>query len=155
METTNFRPLPEDLSTFPGVVRALEGTIGAAAINEAMEDAFAPSRLSPELKVLIFAIVARSLECPFCFEESRAMANNLGISNDEFESALQSLRSPRLGRDETILLDWSRQTVHYETGAIQKRNREIAQIMDPKLFLEAIGIASLANTVVRLAILLE
>jgi len=155
MGTTNFDPLPENLEYFPGVVAALEGTTGAAALNEAMEGAMESTILSQELKILIFAVVARSLECPFCSTESLKMARSLGFDDDEFEQAISSLRSPRLSEDETRLLSWARESVHYETGSIQKSIRELSQEVDTTMLLEAIGIASLANTVVRLAILLE
>lgn len=155
LETTNFDPLPQNLNYFPGVVAALEDTTGAAALNEAMQSAMESEILSQELKILIFAVVARSLECKFCSVESLKMARSLGLGDGEFEQAISSLKSPRLNADETRLLSWARETVHYETTSIQKSLRELSQEVDTTMLLEAIGIASLANTVVRLAILLE
>jgi len=155
METTNFDPLPGNLENYPGVVAALKGTTGAAALNEALEGAMESTILSQELKILIFAVVARSLECPYCTAESLKMARSLGIDDDELELAISSLRSPRLSADETKLLSWARESVHYETGSIQKSLRELSEEVDTTMLLEAIGIAALANTVVRLAILLE
>ena len=155
IETTNFMPISKEDSHFSGVVNALGDITGAAALNEAMHGAMASDILSKELKVLIFAVVARSLECPFCIDESQEMARSLGFNDAEFEQALSSLKSPRLSDAEAKLLSWSRETVHYDTGQIQKRLRQLAQEIDTTMLLEAIGIASLANTVVRLAILLE
>jgi len=155
LETTNFDPLPGNPDHFPRVVAALEDTTGAVALNEAMQGAMESEILSQELKILIFTVVARSLECKFCSAESLKMARSLGFGDDEFEQAISSLRSPRLSVDETQLLSWARETVHYETAHIQKSLRELSQEVDATLLLETIGIASLANTVVRLAILLE
>lgn len=155
MNTTNFKPIDTDGEQFSDVVTALYDTTGAAALNEAMEGAMASDILTGELKILIFAVVARSLQCPFCIDESKQLARSIGFGDEEFEKALSSLRSPRLSSDEAKLFSWARETVHYETSAIQKSIRELAKEVDNTLLLEAIGFASLANTVVRLAILLE
>ena len=155
MSTTDFKPLPEDKSAFPGVVEALGDIPGAAALNEALEGANASEVLSKELKALMFAVVAKTLQCDFCQQESRNMALALGFNEQEFDDALNNLTSDKLSPEEVKLLNWTRETIHYETGTIQSRVRELSRDIDPEVMVEAIGVASLANTVVRLAILLE
>jgi hypothetical protein len=44
--------------------------------------------------------------------------------------------------------------VHFETGDIQRRIRALSMQIDNKILLEAIGVSALANTIVRLAVLL-
>ena len=155
METTDFKPLPEDLNAFPGVVKALGNITGAAALNEVLEGAATSEVLSKELKVLMFAVVARALQCEFCQTETRKMAHSLGFADSEFDHAINTLSSPRLDETETLLLNWTRETIHYEAGPIQAKVKSLALEIDPEIMVEAIGIAALANTVVRLAILLE
>jgi len=155
IRTTHFNPLPEDLGPFPGVVGALGNITGAAALNEGLEGASRSETLSDELKVLMFAVVAKTLQCDFCQVESRNMAVSLGFDDREFEQALSNLSSPRLSADEVKILNWTRETIHYETATIQTKVRQLAKDIRPEVMVEAIGMAALANTVVRLAILLE
>jgi alkylhydroperoxidase family enzyme len=151
----DIEPLPDNLSNFSGVIRALKGLPAAKVINDAMTGAFESEVLSKELKILMFAVVARSLECQFCITESKYMASQLGIEEQEFEYALTSLSSPRLNDAESRIFTWTRETVHFETGDIQRRIRSLSTQVDDLILLEAIGVAALANTVVRLAVLLE
>jgi alkylhydroperoxidase family enzyme len=146
--------LPDDISNFPGIVQALKGLPAAVLLNDAMTGALESDVLSRELKVLMFAVVAKTLECPFCLTESKNMAQDLGIDEIEFDAALASLSSPRLNEQEAKLFAWTRETVHFETGDIQRRIRILAEEVDDVVLLEAIGVASLANTIVRLAVLL-
>ena len=141
-------------SRFSGVVSTLKGLPAAKAFNDALEGAFESTLLSSELKVLMFAVVARSLECSFCEMESRQLSEDLGFSNEEFDQAIQSLASPRLNADETKVLEWTRETIRYDSGTIQKRTRSLAKEIDQDILLEAFGMAALANSTVRLAVLL-
>ena len=147
-------PLPKDMTSFPGVVRELQGLPAASLLHNAMEGALASNILSHELKILMFAVVAKALECPFCLTESRNMARDIGIEELEFETAIASLSSPRLKEQESKIFTWTRETIHFETGDIQRRIRKLSEDVDDLALLEAIGVAALANTVVRLAVLL-
>lgn len=148
-------PLAEDDDSFPAVVRALMGLPGAGAIRHTLQGAFASDVLSAELKVLMFAVVARTLECQFCQTETRAMATALGIPDEAFDAALISLASPRLEPDELEILQWTRETISYQNAEIQDRIRGLTEHIEPVKVLEAVGISALANTVVRIAVLLE
>lgn len=148
-------PLPDDVADFPGVIQSLEGLPAASLVNEAMTGAFESDVLSRELKVLMFAVVAHALECPFCISESKTLASELGIGEEEFDKALATLSSHRLNEQEAKIFAWTRETVHFDTGDIQRRNQILANEVDQVVLLEAIGLASLANTMVRLAILLD
>jgi alkylhydroperoxidase family enzyme len=124
-------------------------------LNEALNGVFTSNVLSQELKILMFAVVARSLECSFCQAETLNMSLAQGLTESEYDSCLSSLSSPRLNEQEGKILAWTRETVNFQTGAIQKQIRELAQEVDEEILLEAIGVAALANTTVRLAMLLE
>jgi len=148
-------PVNQTQNPFHKVVDALSDLPAASLLNDALIGAFESDVLSEELKILMFAVVARSLECDFCQTESRNMSLLRGISEMEFDTSLSSLTSPRLNNQEKKVLAWTRETVRFQTADIQKRNRILAQEIDEVVFLEAIGVASLANTTVRLAMLLE
>ncbi len=152
---TKVDPLPEETEYFPSVVQALSGLPAATLLNEALEGAFSSPVLSQELKILMFAVVASLLECDICQAEARNMSLSQGFTEAEFDSSLSSLASPRLNAQESRILSWTRETVYIQTGAVQKRIRILAQEVSEEVLLEAIGVAALANTTVRLAMLLE
>ena len=76
-------------------------------------------------------------------------------SSAEVEPALATLQTKRLPSDQSDLLSWARDTVSYDTPSIQRKTRALAASLGDAKLLEAIGVASLANATVRLAMLLE
>lgn len=151
---TETAPLQGDPDSFPGVVQKLLGLPAAKAMDDALEGAFESEGLSRKLKVLMFAVVANSLECEFCIAETHAMALECGFTEEEFSKALTTLSSTYLSEDEEKILSWTRETIHFQNGPMQSRVRELAQEVGETTMLEAIGVASLANSTVRLAVLL-
>ncbi len=145
----------ENMGEIPGVVEVLSDLPAAQLLNEAYQGAIAPSAISQELKVFMFAVVARSLACNYCENESRLLADKIGIKESDYERALQTLDSDLLDPQEKQLLDWTRETVHYQTVPVQKSVRELLNVVDEVALLETIGFASLANSIVRMAILLD
>ena len=83
------------------------------------------------------------------------MANDLGVDKSEYNKTLTTLTSRRLNNQESKIFSWTRETVHYETGNMHKRMHALATEVDEEILLEAIGVAALANSVVRLAVLLR
>lgn len=147
--------VPAENKSFSRLVNTLEGLPAAAAVNDLVASAFASNVLSKDLKILMIAVVAKSLECSFCEQESREMAINLGFSNREFDDATSTLVSSKLTTEEEKLLSWTRMTVNYQNGPIQDAVRELTGEFDDRVVLEAIGVAALANAMVRLAVLLD
>ncbi|WP_136482145.1 carboxymuconolactone decarboxylase family protein [Cognatitamlana onchidii] len=154
MSWTETRPLEGDPESFPGVVQKLLGLPAARVMNDALEGALNSNGLSRKLKILMFAVVANSLDCEFCKEETHSMALECGFSETEFNAALNTLSSPHLTEQEEKLLSWTRETIHFQNGPMQSRVRELALEVGDSMMLEAIGVASLANSTVRLAVLL-
>lgn len=152
---TKISELPENPENFHKIVKTLDGLPAAAMLNEALEGAFNSKVLSTELKILMFAVVARSLECEFCQAETRNMSLLKGFTEAEFDSSLSSLTSSKLNAQEIKILTLTRETIQYQTGAVQKKIRALSNEVDSVVLLEAIGVAALANTTVRLAMLLE
>ena len=150
----DIEPLPNNVTTFPGIIQTLEGLPAASVINNGLTGVFKKGKLSEELKVLMFAVIAKSLDCDFCTFESKTMANNLGINENEFENSLSTLSCGRLNHQESQIFLWTRETVHFETGDIQMKMQKLSSEIEGEKLLEAIGVASLANSIVRLAVLL-
>lgn len=151
---TESAQLKGEETSFPGLVQKLIGLPAATAINNALTGAFESETLSRKLKVLMFAVVAKSLECEFCQAETHKIAMECGFTEEEFDTALSTLSSPHLNEKEEKLLSWTRETIHFQNGPMQQMVRELAQEVGEPIMLEAIGIAALANSTVRLAVLL-
>jgi len=143
-------PLP-----FDEVIAALDGLPAAELLRWAMHRAFESTVLPRRTKALMFAVVARSLECGYCEGQARQALAGEGFSAEEAEASIASLTSPRLEPFEVSLLNWVRSTVHYVPSTVQEQTRALVQEIGDLRALEAVGMASLANAVVRLAMLLE
>ena len=140
---------------FGAVVAPLAGLHAGRIMKAALDGSFEAGGLSRSAKALMFAVVARTLGCPHCEAAAIALLLAEGLSQAEIESAMATLRSPRLTQREAGLLAWARDTVYYEPSSIQQKTRALGAELGADALLEAIGVASLANGTVRLAMLLE
>jgi len=140
---------------FGTIVATLAGLPGATIFKTALDGAFASAVLPRSVKALMFAVVARTLGCRTSEIEARKLLAAEDFSDDEIESALLTLRSPRLSQRDALLLPWVRNTVYYQTAMVQKQTATLAAEIGDAAILEAIGVAALANATVRLAMLLE
>ncbi|MEJ8814174.1 hypothetical protein WKW77_24020 [Variovorax ureilyticus] len=140
---------------FGAVLGPLAGLRAAGIMKAALDGAFESGELSRTAKVLMFAVVGRTLGCPHCQAEAIRLLESEGLGRDEIDNALGTLHSPRLPQREDGLLSWARDTVYYEPSSIQQKTRALGAELGPAALLEAIGVAALANGTVRLAMLLE
>lgn len=140
---------------FGAVLVPLAGLHAASVMRDALEGAFASPLLSDSARALMFGVVARALACPHCEREAARLSREAGIDDAEIDTALATLQSDRLSARESMLLAWTRETVSYETPVIQRKTHALAGEVQAPVLLEAIGVASLANATVRLAMLLE
>jgi alkylhydroperoxidase family enzyme len=147
-------PAPASDAPFGRIVAELDGLPSAQHLRAALEGALASTLLSRRIKALMFAVVARALDCAYTEREARALAQADGLSAADIDDCLSALGSPRLDATENRLLGWVRDTVHYRPETIQASTRELAQALGPAALLEAVGVASLANGTTRLAMLL-
>ncbi|MBX2816888.1 MAG: hypothetical protein KTR24_12860 [Saprospiraceae bacterium] len=145
----------EQGQSFVQMMDSLKGLPAADYIGTALQGAMQSDILSKELKILMFSVVAKTLQCEFCISESKEMALNMGFDEDEYELALVTLNSKKLSNQESEILKWTRETIHFDTFVIQGRVKELSTKTDNVVLLEAIGLASLANAIVRLAILIK
>lgn len=140
---------------FGSVLAPLAGLPAASIMKAALSGAFDSPLISRPAKVLMFAVVARALGCAYCEGEAARLLAGEGVGAAEFDVAMDTLGSTRLRPEETAILAWTRETVSYETAAIQGKTRSLGAGLNRSVLLEAIGVAALANATVRLAMLLE
>ena len=140
---------------FAPIVATLAGLPAAAVLKTALDAAFASNALSRSVKALMFAVVARTLACCHTEAGAREILRGEGFAEAEIDAALAHLQCERLPAAERELPAWTRDTVHYEPGPIQRASRGLCGRIGERRFLEAVGVAALANTTVRVAMLLE
>ncbi len=137
------------------LVRALPEAPAAAWFAELVGACFSAPAIPRRTKLLILAVIARTLGCTFCEKAACADVVGLGLDREGFGRILDSLSGPGVSAEEARLLDWARETVRYETGPIQKRTRALAASVGTDVLLEAVATAAVSNTAVRLAMLIE
>ncbi len=142
-----------DEGPFGAVLAPLAGLPGARILKDALDGAFASDVLDSRTKALMFAVVARTLECAVCESRAAGLLTGLGMEPRDVDMALTNLRADGLPPGQAGLLPWARATVHYDTGRIQQETRALAATLSETQLIEAIGVASLANATVRLAML--
>jgi alkylhydroperoxidase family enzyme len=147
------REVPESTGPYGELVSLVAHTEFGPILHDMLEGALHSEVLSRRTVGWMFAVVATALECKLCRQGSRVLLGEEGVSADRFEGTLQTLAGAQLNEVETLLLPWVRETVHYETETIQRRTHELARQVDPRVLLEAIGVASLANACSRLSLL--
>ena len=153
-------PMPRDFAVpagapFERVTRPLAGLPAAWVLHQALTSAFDSTVLSRRIKVLVFAVIARILDCRLCPPEAVRMLEREGFDPAEVETILSSLSSTRLDPTEAAVLEWARETVRYQPQVIQRQTRALLDRIGTQATLEAVGVAALANSTVRLAMLAE
>lgn len=136
------------------ILEALNGTAAPPIFRGMVDHVFSPSALPHRSKLLIFATVARGLQCPFCEEMATSRLTEESLSRAEVGDILDALDSPRLTDLEARLLPFARATIRYESYQMQERTAQLAREVGPEQALEAVGVTSMANMTVRLAMLL-
>src|SRR4029079_7164794 len=76
-------PAPTCKGPFAGVVRALEGSPGAAMLEATLSRAFSSDVLPRRTLDLIFAVVAPTLECKICETDATELLEVEGLSRGE------------------------------------------------------------------------
>jgi alkylhydroperoxidase family enzyme len=134
----------------------LDGSPGAAVLEATVNAAFQTSDLPRRSVCLIFAVVAHTLGSSLCARAAAEALDDEHFSRSSLDEVLSTLGSRALDDVEVRLLPWARDTVWLpeQPKRIQEKTRPLQSLGDRRL-LEAVGVASLANSCVRLAMLLE
>ncbi len=156
MMTARPKPAPAQVAydgPFAEVVHALAGTWGETHVGNRIRAAFDSTLVSRRAKALCFAVVAQALACDRCDLGARKLLADEGIDAEQAAAAIRNLDAPWLDRAEQKIVAWSRCTVHYQALDIQERTRALADDVGTARTLEAVGVAALANSLVRVAML--
>lgn len=139
---------------FAPVLAPLGDSRPARFAGASLHACFASDVLPTRTKAYLFAVVARSLGCPPCERLARGLLEDEGVSEEGCTVALERLGSPQLDEVEAVLVPWVRDTVRVGQAApLQRRTRAMVERVGPERAIEAMGVAGLANQMVRLAML--
>jgi AhpD family alkylhydroperoxidase len=143
---------PADVPAYPyaGLVRAYAGYPMASILGRTLDEMWSAPHLTRRCKLLMLAVVARGLGCEACAVELRGLLQAEGLGEAAIDQILAHLDSPELESVERLLLHFTRATIWYEPAPLQRRARALRDQLPGPAFLEAIGVASLANGVCRM-----
>jgi alkylhydroperoxidase family enzyme len=123
-------------------------------VRRQIDRALASPILPRRAKLLIFAVVGRSMPCLGTEAEATQLLAAEGLGAADVEEILKNLSSPKLDATEKLLIEFARNSVRYEFLEVQDRiERELVPVLTSTQLIEAVATAALANSVVRLAML--
>jgi alkylhydroperoxidase family enzyme len=108
--------------------------------------------LSRRTKALVIAVVTRALGCPMLEKEVAELLVAEGLESEQIAEVLAHLTSSVLDPVERIAVPFARETVWYEPAQIQRRGRAVMKELSREQFVELVAVASVANMVCRLGI---
>jgi AhpD family alkylhydroperoxidase len=132
------------------VVSSFSGSPIARAIVEALENAWSSPELTRRSKGLLFAVVAKALDCDLAAQAAREVLSEEGLDARDLAGALEHLSSRAFTPLEQALVSFARETVWYQPAVLQRRARSLLDHVTPEQFVASIGIVALANAFCRL-----
>jgi AhpD family alkylhydroperoxidase len=148
------KPVEAD-GPFAYLVRGLDRLPGARGLHAALQGAWGETVLSRRTKAMVFAVVARGLDCPLSEREAARLLVEEGLTPDDVEEVLTRLASPKLDEAESLIVPFARETIWYRPIQIQRRGRELRERLSNDQFVELVGVAALANTVCRMSVIVD
>jgi alkylhydroperoxidase family enzyme len=157
MRTRPTKPVPPPPNAGPCavVVAALGDSPAAPLLRETIDEALASPVLPRRTKLLVLAVVGRALGCDAAEREARRGLVDDGLAAADVDEVLAHLGGRMLDARESVIVPFARETVRYQSVAIQKRTRELADRLNREELIETVGVAALANVVGRLSVLLH
>ncbi len=145
-------PLPPDRHGGPWeyLVRALADLPCGRELRTVLDEAWDSPLLSKRAKALVFAVVARGIDCPLAEREATRLLVETGVTPEQIEPILMHLGSLDLDPLERALVPFARRTIRGRPIQLQQRARELLEHLQPEQIVEAIGLSALANAVSRL-----
>jgi len=149
-------PYPADYSgPGRGILEALKGSPAEAALATVLSGAWNSTITTRRVKALIFAVVARGLNCDACEAEAVQALRGEGWTDAEIEHLLTYLASEKLDPFELRVLHFARETVRYQTRRLQQLAQDFATGLERDVLIEIIGLVAHANGLARMSIMLH
>lgn len=149
------QPMPPAASPpelpYSRLVSAFAGSPIGPALAQTLQAMWESPHLTRRCKLLMFGVVSRGLPCELCeLEISRALQRD-GLGAAAVTRLLTHLDGPELTPAERLLMPFARETLWYQPVVLQRHTRALREHLSNEQVIEAIGVASLANGVCRMA----
>jgi hypothetical protein len=132
------------------LVETYAGSPIGAILARTLAEMWASPHLTRRCKLLMIAVTARGLGCEVCAPEVSEALRREGLKESTLAQVLTHLDAPELDDIERLLVPFARETIWYEPAPLQRRARMLRDRLSGPQFLEAIGVASLANGLCRM-----
>ena len=151
------RCAPEQRSgPFSYLVCALDGLPAARALRTALDEMWESPLLSRRAKALVFAVVARGLDCARGEREARALLEATGLAPDRDRADPDAPRlaraRPDRGRDRAVRARHDPRSARRSCSSARAR---CASRCSPTQIVETVGVCALANAVCRLGVVTQ
>ena len=150
-------PLPADAGSGPFgyIVSALGDLPAARYLYDLIDKAWQSPILPRRTKALIFAVIARALDCPLPEREAIRLLSEEGLASEDVLQILSHLASAKLDTTEAVIVPFARDTVWYRPAQIQQQGRALRERLTQAQFLEVVGVSAAANAICRLSVLVK
>jgi alkylhydroperoxidase family enzyme len=141
---------PAPAYAYGRLVETYAGSPIGAILARTLVEMWASPHLTRRCKLLMIAVIARGLGCEVCAPEVSEALRREGLKESTLAQVLTHLDAPELDDIERLLVPFARETIWYEPAPLQRRARMLRDRLSGLQFLEAIGVASLANGLCRM-----
>jgi AhpD family alkylhydroperoxidase len=142
--------VPADLP-YARMVAAYAGSPIASALLRTLNEMLASPHLTRRCKLLMFGVISRGLPCALCETEIGRALQRDGLDPAALTRLLTHLDGPELDGVERLLLPYARETLWYQPAVLQRHTRLLREHLNAEQLIEAVGVASLANGLCRMA----
>jgi alkylhydroperoxidase family enzyme len=147
-QATALDPVPS--YAYARLVKSYAGSPMGSALGRTLAEMWASPHLTRRCKLLMIAVIARGLGCELCAPEVSEALESEGLKKSALAQILAHLDAPELDAIERLLVPFARETIWYEPAVLQRHARTLRDRLSAPQFLEAIGVASLANGLCRM-----
>ncbi|MCG3173911.1 MAG: hypothetical protein GMKNLPBB_02123 [Myxococcota bacterium] len=140
---------------FERIIQPLDGLHIARVYRQAVDSALASPVLPRRTKLMVWAVIAKTLDCPACIEEPRRLGEDAGLPPELLDEVIERLGGKDLTPMENLLVPLARETVRPQPDQIQRKLAAIRPSLSAAELLEFVGVAALANSISRLSAILR
>ncbi len=140
---------------FNPIISVLGNTKNAMWLKTTIDGCFASKLIRKKVKLLMFGVISRALSCDYCMDIVLSNMTNNETERETIEHVLSTFESDDLSEVEKYLLNWTRETIWYKPIDIQNKTTKLKNIINnDAILIDAVGTVALANSIIRLAMLL-